>query len=131
MSVSNQKEYDDNFKRKRSREIIFGGFLLTVSLLLFLSFFSFFFNWKADFSSINHLLDRDIESNNILKKIGSNVSHFFIYNLVGVSAFTLPILLFKYGVFLFFGFKIKKYIQRVVLGDLLHIMDICFLWFLF
>ena len=111
MSVSNQKEYDDNFKRKRSREIIFGGFLLTVSLLLFLSFFSFFFNWKADFSSINHLLDRDIESNNILKKIGSNVSHFFIYNLVGVSAFTLPILLFKYGVFLFFGFKIKKYIQ--------------------
>tara|TARA_B100000963_G_scaffold361435_1_gene396728 strand:- start:4369 stop:6618 length:2250 start_codon:yes stop_codon:yes gene_type:complete len=105
MSVLNQKEYDDNFKRKRSREIIFGGFLLTVSLLLFLSFFSFFFNWKTDFSSINHLLDRGIESNNILKKIGSNISHFFIYNLVGVSAFTLPILLLKYGVFLFFGYK--------------------------
>ena len=116
MSVSNQKEYDDNFKRKRSREIIFGGFLLTVSLLFFLSFFSFFFNWKADFSSINHLLDRDIESNNILKKIGSNVSHFFIYNLVGVSAFTLPILLFKYGVFLFFGFKIKNIFKELFWG---------------
>ena len=116
MSVSNQKEYDDNFKRKRSREIIFGGFLLTVSLLFFLSFFSFFFNWKADFSSINHLLDRDIEINNILKKIGSNVSHFFIYNLVGVSAFTLPILLFKYGVFLFFGFKIKKIFKELFWG---------------
>ncbi len=90
-------------KKKRSREIILGGFLILISSLLFISFISFFYNWKTDFTSIEMILDRTIESTNILKKIGAWVSHFFIYKFFGASSFIIPFLLFITGFVLFFN----------------------------
>ncbi|MDG2396108.1 MAG: DNA translocase FtsK [Flavobacteriaceae bacterium] len=90
-------------KKKRSREIIIGGFLILIAILLFLSFISFFLNWKTDFTSVEMIFDRTKESANILKKIGAWVSHIFIYNFFGVSSFIIPFLLFITGFVLFFN----------------------------
>jgi len=92
-------------KAKRSREIILGGFLILLSILLFISFTSFFFNWKIDQSSLNLFSDRSVEANNLLKKIGAWVSHLFIYNLFGCASYIFSFLLFKTGLFLFFNSK--------------------------
>ena len=94
-----------NNNKKRSREILFGSFLIIASFLLFLSLSSYFFTWEYDQSNINNILDRDIDSKNILKKIGSEISHIFVYEGFGASSLIFPLLLCITGLSLFFEFK--------------------------
>ena len=94
-----------NNNKKRSREILFGSFLIIVSFLLFISLSSYFFTWEYDQSNINKILDRDIGSKNILKKIGSEISHIFVYEGFGASSLIFPLLLCITGLSLFFEFK--------------------------
>ncbi len=94
-----------NNNKKRSREILFGSFLIIASFLLFLSLSSYFFTWEYDQSNINNILDRDIDSKNILKKIGSEISHIFVYEGFGASSLIFPLLLCITGISLFFEFK--------------------------
>ena len=94
-----------NNNKKRSREILFGSFLIIASFLLFLSLSSYFFTWEYDQSNINKILDRDIGSKNILKKIGSEISHIFVYEGFGASSLIFPLLLCITGLSLFFEFK--------------------------
>ena len=94
-----------NNNKKRSREILFGSFLIIASFLLFLSLSSYFFTWEYDQSNINKILDRDIDSKNILKKIGSEISHIFVYEGFGASSLIFPLLLCITGLSLFFEFK--------------------------
>ena len=83
MSKTTSEVYNN---KKRSREILFGSFLIIASFLLFLSLSSYFFTWEYDQSNINNILDRDIDSKNILKKIGSEISHIFVYEGFGASS---------------------------------------------
>ena len=94
-----------NNNKKRSREILFGSFLIIASFLLFLSLSSYFFTWEYDQSNINKIFDRDIDSKNILKKIGSEISHIFVYEGFGASSLIFPLLLCITGLSLFFEFK--------------------------
>ena len=94
-----------NNNKKRSREILFGSFLIIVSFLLFISLSSYFFTWEYDQSNINKIFDRDIDSKNILKKIGSEISHIFVYEGFGASSLIFPLLLCITGLSLFFEFK--------------------------
>ena len=94
-----------NNNKKRSREILFGSFLIIASFLLFISLSSYFFTWEYDQSNINNILDRDIDSKNILKKIGSEISHIFVYEGFGASSLIFPLLLCITGLSLFFEFK--------------------------
>ena len=94
-----------NNNKKRSREILFGSFLIIASFLLFISLSSYFFTWEYDQSNINKILDRDIGSKNILKKIGSEISHIFVYEGFGASSLIFPLLLCITGLSLFFEFK--------------------------
>jgi S-DNA-T family DNA segregation ATPase FtsK/SpoIIIE len=71
------------------------------------------YNWKVDQSSIGNLLDRSIEVENILGKIGASISHFFIYNLFGISSFILPVILFISSYYLLFNKKILELIKRI------------------
>ena len=78
--MSSKKKADVNkFK------VILGYILLFISVILFTSFISYMYNWRVDQSNIGSLLDRSIEVENILGKIGASISHFFIYNLFGIS----------------------------------------------
>ncbi len=96
-----------NFKtedpqKKRSREILFGGFFILVGVLLIVAFLSYFFNWKIDQSNLSQLGDRTIESQNILSKLGAEISHWMIYEGVGIASFIIAYLILISGLFLFF-----------------------------
>ena len=101
----NKKINESNYNKKRSREILFGSFLIIISFLLFVSFSSYFFTWEYDQSNINKILDRTINSENLLKKIGAEISHIFVYEGFGASSLIFSLLLFVTGLSLFFEFK--------------------------
>ena len=92
-------------QKQRSREILFGGFLVLLGVLLFVAFSSYFFSWKVDQSNLSSLGDRSVESTNLLRKLGAEISHFFIYEGVGIAAFILAYLLLMSGLFYFSTFK--------------------------
>ena len=95
-------------ERKRRREVMVGSFLILVGFLLIISFVSYFFNWQSDQSTINGFFDKNIQSKNILNKIGAITAHFFIYRLFGLSAFILPSLLTYSGFLLFFNLSKER-----------------------
>ena len=95
-------------ERKRRREVMVGSFLILVGFLLMVSFVSYFFNWQSDQSTIDVFFDKNIQSKNILNKIGAITAHFFIYRLFGLSAFILPSLLTYSGFLLFFNLSKER-----------------------
>ena len=105
LEISNFSE--DTINVNRSREIIFGSFLFILGTLLFISFCSYFYNWQTDQSTLDSLNDRQIQSENLLNKIGAWVSHLFIFDLFGLVSFIFTFLLCYTGVSLFFN-KLKK-----------------------
>ena len=102
----------DDPQKKRSREILFGGFLILMGLLFIVAFSSYFFTWKVDQSNLTQLADRTVESSNLLSKLGAEISHFFIFEGVGISAFILAYLILTSGLFLFFNVQKKTIIDR-------------------
>ena len=99
--VPNFKTQDP--QKLRSREILLGGFLILVGILLFVAFTSYFFSWKVDQSNLSLLADRSVESSNLLSKLGAEISHLFIYEGVGIAAFIFAYLLLLSGLFYFFN----------------------------
>ena len=96
----------------RQRTIIFGSFLILISLILFLSFTSYLLTWEADQSTLLSFNDRNIETENFLSKIGAWLGHLFIYNLFGVSSYIFTYLIFITGSILFFNTSRKSLITK-------------------
>ena len=116
---------------KRTRQILFGGFLILISLLLFIAFTSYFFSWEQDQSTLGAMGDRSVQSVNILSKLGAWVSDFFIFQLFGFSAFILTYLFCITGLVYFFNINKKTFIKTMDLGIILHPL-VCFtFWILF
>ena len=92
-----------DLKIKRQRQVLFGGALLLLALLLTIAFVSYIFTWKVDFSTLNSITDRTVIAQNILNKLGAITSHFFIYEGVGMGAFIFPYLIGLSGYKLFFN----------------------------
>lgn len=93
-----------NLQSEQTRKIIgLGSCFLALCLLV--SFLSYAWSWGADSSYIkdtnfkNILLDSDIETDNLLGRLGSYLSHLFIYRWFGLASFA-----FVY-VFLWLGRK--------------------------
>ena len=83
-------------KKKSNRnklQVLLGFVLLFISIILIISFVSYFFNWKADQSNISEILDRSVKAENYLGKVGASLSHFFIYKMFGIASFIIPIIL--------------------------------------
>ncbi len=83
-------------KKKSNRnklQVLLGFVLLFISIILTISFVSYFFNWKVDQSNISEILDRSVKAENYLGKIGASLSHFFIYKMFGIASFIIPIIL--------------------------------------
>ena len=96
---------EEKLHRKRRRQILSGSFLILLAFLMTSSFISFFFNHQADQSTLEVFFKKEIQSQNILNKIGALGSHFFIHQLFGIAAFILPYLLGCTGYLLFFNRK--------------------------
>lgn len=76
---------------------IAGLLLITISVVLFLSFCSFIFHWKEDQSQLKSILDRSVTAKNLFGRVGAFLGDFFVYKGFGLGAFLLPFLCFLTG----------------------------------
>ena len=111
-------------KIKRQRQVLFGGALLLLALLLTIAFVSYLYSWKADYSTLGALTDRTVVTQNVLNKLGALISHFFIYQGVGLGAFLIPYLIGLSGYKLFFNGSTKGLISSWAWG-IAHILWTC------
>ena len=95
------------FFKSQQTHLIFGVFLMLFAVFLLISFFSFFSNWQSDQSQLLQFADRGETAQNLLGKIGAQISHFFVYDGFGLAAFILPILLFFTGLVAAFKLQLK------------------------
>ena len=103
-------------ENKRTREILFGGFLILSSILFFIAFTSYFYSWEQDQSTLNTLGDRTVQSSNILSKLGAEISHFFIFKLFGLAAYFIVYLLSITGFIFFFNTRKEKLLGQWTWG---------------
>ncbi|MEZ4858693.1 MAG: DNA translocase FtsK 4TM domain-containing protein [Flavobacteriaceae bacterium] len=94
----------------KQQQIILGSFLFLFGIALGISFISYFFTWQADQSIVGEL-DRELEAKNWLRKLGSTLGYFFVYNGVGIAAFIFSFLVTLTGVYYFFDYAKKKLLQ--------------------
>ena len=74
---------EDKNPRIRKRQILFGSFLLILGFLMTVSFISFLFHHQSDQSTLEVFFEKEVQSQNLLNKIGALGSHFFVYQLFG------------------------------------------------
>ena len=82
--------------------LVFGFFLLLLSVYFFVAFVSYLFAGKEDQSVIEGwaragILEAGKETSNWLGLYGALLSHFFVFRWLGISAFIIPPLLFLLG----------------------------------
>ena len=122
LSRSRIPEFSEEKKyRSRRRQILLGSFLLTLGFLITTSFVSFLFNHQSDQSTLEVFFEREVQSQNLLNKVGALVSHFFIYQLFGIAAFIFPYLLVYTGFLLFFD-RDRKYLLNQISWAFLYLM---------
>ena len=96
-------EFSEEKKHRiRRRQILLGSFLLLLGFLMAISFVSFLFNHQSDQSTLEVFFEKEVQSKNLLNKLGAFGSHFFVYQLFGIAAFLFPYLLGYTGSLLFF-----------------------------
>jgi S-DNA-T family DNA segregation ATPase FtsK/SpoIIIE len=86
------------FLKNRQTQTILGAFFVLFAAFLCIAFISFFFSWQDDQSILTEFSNKQIKAKNLLGKIGSKLSHVFIYNGFGLAAFILPFLIFLTGI---------------------------------
>ncbi|TKD65915.1 DNA translocase FtsK [Flavobacterium sp. ASW18X] len=106
----------NRFVLSKKNKIIFGCFLIVLSIALFFSFISFYFTWQADQSLLTEFRDRNAEAKNLLNKFGAAVSHFFMYKGFGLASFLLPVLMAISGLYFFLGLQYKNLIGKWIWG---------------
>src|SRR5690625_541367 len=110
--MSKKKKRKTKLKTKairmsKKQQVIFGSFLFLLGIALLCCFLLYLFSWKADHSEIEAIAGSAKETQNWLRKFGSNVGHLFIYKGIGIASFLFALLLVKTGRNYFFG-KDKK-----------------------
>lgn len=103
---------EEKKQRSRRRQILLGSLLILLGFLLAVSFISFLFHHQSDQSTLEVFFEKEIPSKNLLNKVGATVSHFFIYQLFGISAFVLPYLMGYTGYLLFFDRDKKQLLNH-------------------
>lgn len=71
-----------------------GFTLIMLSILITLSFISFYVYWKID---QNKIFNSNITVNNLIGNLGAFLGDFFIQKKIGLSSFIIPITLFLIG----------------------------------
>ena len=88
---------------KNNFKIIFGTFLVVLSILITVSIFSFMYNWQEDQSLINGLFNSDDKINNIGKKIGFYLSYYLVYKSFGIGSLLICLNILIVGLSLSFN----------------------------
>lgn len=114
---------------------IAGTFSLLISIFLFISFISYFFTWKEDFSEVSAgsaiLFDNDVRVSNLLGRLGAFVAHFFIYEGFGVASLLLGTFFFILGINLLMNrkvFNLWRNLRYIIVGLLVISVTTAFLF---
>jgi S-DNA-T family DNA segregation ATPase FtsK/SpoIIIE len=105
-----------SFKLSKQNKILLGSLLTLLSIALFFSFISFYFNWQDDQSALSEFKDRNEEAKNLLNKFGASTSHFFMYKGFGLASLILPVLLCFKGLYMFLGLDQKGMLKNWIWG---------------
>ena len=129
--LKKQRQSQIDPKIKRQRQVLFGGGLFLLGILLAISFVSYTINWKEDYSTLGYFFDKSVPAKNILSKVGAFISHLFIYEGVGYASIIFSYLLCLSGFKLFFGQSTEKIILNWSWGIAQIIWLSIFLGYLF
>ncbi len=88
-----------------------GFFLIFFSALVFISMTSFLFNWQADQSELDEIINSSKDIRNYGKKIGLIISNLLIFKGFGIGSFVFPLLFSFYGLSLLVNSFTKKLID--------------------
>jgi len=100
-----------------------GLFLVLFSVMLLASFTSYFFSWKAD-QTIAEGGQPGIKPRNVMGVLGVKLSHLFIHQWFGISAFLLiPVFLFT-GIRLLYGKKLVNLSRTTAILSFLTIWGV-------
>lgn len=106
--MENNPQDNKNNKKKPLLKTILGLVLFSFSIILFISFLSFYFNWKEDQSQLTYYLNKNVTAQNIIGKTGAYLGEIFIFDGVGVIAFFIPFFLFILSFKVLFNKEILK-----------------------
>ncbi len=97
-----------SFFKSSQTHLVFGVFIFSSAIFLFVSFYSFFVHWKEDQSQLNEFANRTFDTRNLFGKLGAHISDFLIYDGFGVAMFIIPILLFFTGLYAILNIPLRK-----------------------
>tara|TARA_B100000809_G_scaffold63282_1_gene59975 strand:- start:20063 stop:22531 length:2469 start_codon:yes stop_codon:yes gene_type:complete len=106
------------FFQNRQVQTVAGVFTFLLGIFLFISFVSFLFTWQEDQSILTEFLNKEVNSKNLLGKIGASISHFFIYQGFGIASFMIPILFMLSGAYMLLLINLKKIFKSLNWGIL-------------
>lgn len=106
--MENNPQDNKNNKKKPLLKTILGLVLFSFSIILFISFLSFYFNWKEDQSQLTSYLNKNVTAQNIIGKTGAYLGEIFIFDGIGVIAFFIPFFLFILSFKVLFNKEILK-----------------------
>ena len=84
------------FFKNEDNKKIFGGILVLFSISIFIAFSSYFFEGASDYDKINNqswfeiILNKNIQINNMLGKLGAILAYQFVHVWFGITAFLIP-----------------------------------------
>ena len=129
--TDNKEKSKKLFKLSRGQQIMLGVFLILLSIIIFASLTSYFNTWRTDQSELDSFFDRDVETINIAKKFGAQISHFLMYKMFGLSSYIFSFLLFISGLSYFVGANPNKLIGKWIWGILITIWFSLFFGYFF
>ena len=94
--------------QSRQRQILFGLSIILLTLVLLAAMVSYYFTWENDQSVLGDFTDRTIQTDNIASKFGTSISHFLLYQFIGLGSFILVFMGLLTGIRLFVGSPWKK-----------------------
>ncbi|MGB1992943.1 MAG: DNA translocase FtsK 4TM domain-containing protein, partial [Flavobacteriaceae bacterium] len=94
--------------QSRQRQILFGLSIVLLSLVLLAAMVSYYFTWENDQSVLGDFADRTIQTDNIASKFGTTISHFLLYQFIGLGSFVLVFMGLLTGIRLFVGSPWKR-----------------------
>ena len=94
--------------QSRQRQILFGLSIVLLSLVLLAAMVSYYFTWENDQSVLGDFADRTIQTDNIASKFGTTLSHFLLYQFIGLGSFILVFMGLLTGIRLFVGSPWKR-----------------------
>ena len=100
------------------QRLILGSFLCIVSILLLISFVSYFFTGTTDQSILTEFTDKEVVAQNWMSKLGAWLSHLFLVESFGVASFIFAFLLLVSGIYVMFNLNKSKLFKLWIWGTI-------------